>query len=81
MRQIRSTDVKTVALLNDHPGWKQLKELFYSRLESEMEIVTRTPLHDTESTAKHNVRMGRIQAWEEILEYPSQVLTSPTSTG
>ena len=51
------------------------------RLDAEMEAIVRAPLHDTESLAKHNIRIGRIQAWEEIIKYPEQALNKPTSTG
>tara|TARA_R100000458_G_C8205143_1_gene194438 strand:+ start:541 stop:789 length:249 start_codon:yes stop_codon:yes gene_type:complete len=74
-------DNKTIALLTEHPGWKHLKNLFMDRLDAEMESIVRSPLHDTESLAKHNVRIGRIQAWEEILKYPEQATNKPTSTG
>ena len=74
-------DNKTIALLVEHPGWKHLKNLYSDRVEAEMESIIRSPLHDTESTAKHNIRVGRIQAWEEIMNYPKQVLNKPTSTG
>ena len=80
MRQPREVDLKTVALLNDNPSWKLLKELFYNRVDVEMEIVSQSPLHDIESVARHNIRIGRIQAWQEILEFPDKVMSNPTST-
>ena len=80
MRQPREVDLKTVALLNDNPSWKLLKELFYNRVDVEMEIVSQSPLHDIESVARHNIRIGRIQAWQEILEFPDKVMSNPPST-
>ena len=80
MLQPREVDHKTVVLLNDHPGWKLLKELFYNRIDTEMEVVSQSPLHDIESVARHNLRIGRIQAWQEILEFPDKVMSNPTST-
>ena len=74
-------DNKTIALLTDHPGWKHLKNLFNNRLDAEMEAIVHSPLYDTESIAKHNVRIGRIQAWEEVLSYPDQAVKIQTSTG
>ena len=62
-----------VAMLSTHPGWNALKEEFAKRLKDETDRVVNGTLYDQETISKHHISIGRIRAWQEVLDFPDNV--------
>ena len=62
-----------LVMLTSHPGWAALKEEFAKRQKDEVDRIVNGTLFDQESIAKHHISIGRVRAWQEILEYPENV--------
>jgi len=62
-----------IAMLSAHPGWNALKEEFEKRLRDEQDRVTNGTLYDQETISKHHISIGRIRAWQEVLDFPDNV--------
>ena len=62
-----------LVMLSSHPGWNALKEEFSKRRNDEVARIVNGTLFDQESIAKHHISIGRVRAWEEILNFPSNV--------
>lgn len=54
-------------LLTQSPGWHIYKELIEERINTSFEVIKSKQLTDQDSIARHNVSIGKIQAWQEML--------------
>ena len=62
-----------IASLRDHPGWRALKEEFEKRIKDQLDQICVAQLHDQKSIGKHNVSVGKVAAWREVLDFPEEV--------
>lgn len=49
------------------PGYKPLMALLEKKIEEQLDQVTVNQLFDQQSVGKHNVAIGKIQAFKEIV--------------
>ena len=59
-----------IVMLTGHPGWEALKEEFERKINEQLDLVTTTHLHDQKSVGRHNVSLGKIEAYREVLNFP-----------
>ena len=57
-----------LAMLSQSPGWQIYKEMIEKRIQDTYDIIKLKQLVDQEAISRHNVSIGRIQAWTEMLE-------------
>ena len=55
-------------MLPQSPGWVLYREIIEERINSSFEIIKSKQLVDQDSIARHNVAIGKIQAWQEMLD-------------
>ena len=55
-------------MLSQSPGWQIYKEMIEERIQSAYDIIKSKQLVDQESVSRHNVSIGKIQAWQEMLD-------------
>ena len=52
--------------LKNSPGYKPLMAILEKKIEEQLDQVTVNQLFDQQSVGKHNVAIGKIQAFKEI---------------
>ena len=57
-----------LGMLSQSPGWQIYKEMIEKRIQDAYDIIKLKQLVDQESVSRHNVSIGKIQAWTEMLE-------------
>ncbi len=57
-----------LAMLSQSPGWQLYKEMIEKRIQDAYDIIKSKQLVDQESVSRHNVSIGKIQAWQEMLD-------------
>ena len=57
-----------LAMLSQSPGWPQYKEMIEKKIQDAYDIIKSKQLVDQESVSRHNVSIGKIQAWQEMLD-------------
>jgi len=57
-----------LAMLSQSPGWQIYKEMIEKRIQDTYDIIKLKQLVDQESISRHNVSIGKIQAWVEMLD-------------
>ena len=55
-------------MLSQSPGWHIYKEMIEERIKNSFDIIKSKQLVDQEGIARHNISIGKIQAWQEMLE-------------
>ena len=55
-------------MLSQSPGWAQYKEIIEKKIQDSFDIIKSKQLVDQESVSRHNVSIGKIQAWQEMLD-------------
>jgi len=55
-------------MLSQSPGWALYKEMIEKRIQDTFDIIRSKQLVDQESVSRHNVSIGKIQAWQEMLD-------------
>ena len=55
-----------LAMLAKSPGWQQNKEIIEKKIQDAYDIIKSKQLVDQESVSRHNVSIGKIQAWQEM---------------
>jgi len=60
--------VDVLRMLSQAPGWQIYKEMIELRIKNAYDIIKTKQLVDQESVSRHNVSIGKIQAWQEMLE-------------
>ena len=57
-----------LAMLAQSPGWQQYKEIIAKKIQDAYDIIKSKQLVDQESVSRHNVSIGKIQSWQEMLD-------------
>jgi len=57
-----------LGMLSQSPGWQPYKEMIEKRIQDAYDIIKLKQLVDQESISRHNVSIGKIQAWQEMLD-------------
>ena len=57
-----------LAMLSQSPGWQQYKQIIEKKIQDAYDIIKSKQLVDQESVSRHNVSIGKIQAWQEMLD-------------
>ena len=57
-----------LAMLSQSPGWQQYKEIIEKKIQDSFDVIKSKQLVDQESVSRHNVSIGKIQAWQEMLD-------------
>ena len=57
-----------LAMLSQSPGWQLYKEMIEKRIKDAYDIIKSKQLVDQESVSRQNVSIGKIQAWQEMLD-------------
>ena len=57
-----------LSMLSQSPGWQIYKEMIEKRIKDAYDIIKSKQLVDQESVSRHNVSIGKIQAWQEMLD-------------
>ena len=57
-----------LAMLSQSPGWQQYKEIIEKKIQDAYDVIKAKQLVDQESVSSHNVSIGKIQAWQEMLD-------------
>ena len=57
-----------LAMLSQSPGWHLYKEIIEKKIQDAYDIIKLKQLVDQESVSRHNVSIGKIQAWQEMLD-------------
>ena len=57
-----------LSMLSQSPGWQPYKEMIEKRIQDAYDIIKLKQLVDQESISRHNVSIGKIQAWQEMLD-------------
>ena len=57
-----------LAMLSQSPGGALYKEMIEKRIQDTFDIIRSKQLVDQESVSRHNVSIGKIQAWQEMLD-------------
>ena len=55
-------------MLPQSPGWFIYKEMIEKKIQDAYDIIKSKQLVDQESVSRHNVSIGKIQAWQEMLD-------------
>lgn len=55
-------------MLSQSPGWHIYKEIIEKKIQEAYDIIKSKQLVDQESVSRHNVSIGKIQAWQEMLD-------------
>ena len=55
-------------MLSQSPGWQIYKEMIEKRIQDANDVIKMKQLVDQESVSRHNVSIGKIQAWTEMLD-------------
>ena len=55
-------------MLSQSPGWQIYKEMIEKRIKDANDVIKMKQLVDQESVSRHNVSIGKIQAWQEMLD-------------
>ena len=55
-------------MLSQSPGWQIYKEMIEKRIQDANDVIKMKQLVDQESVSRHNVSIGKIQAWQEMLD-------------
>ena len=55
-------------MLSQSPGWHLYKEIIEKKIQDAYDIIKLKQLVDQESVSRHNVSIGKIQAWQEMLD-------------
>ena len=57
-----------LGMLSQSPGWQIYKEMIEKRIKDTYDIIKSKQLVDQESVSRHNVSIGKIQAWQDMLD-------------
>ena len=57
-----------LGMLSQSPGWQIYKEMIEKKIQDAYDIIKLKQLVDQESVSRHNVSIGKIQAWQEMLD-------------
>ena len=57
-----------LAMLSQSPGWQLYKEMIEKKIKDANDVIKMKQLVDQESVSRHNVSIGKIQAWQEMLD-------------
>ena len=57
-----------LAMLSQSHGWQQYKQIIEKKIQDAYDIIKSKQLVDQESVSRHNVSIGKIQAWQEMLD-------------
>ena len=57
-----------LGMLSQSPGWLIYKEMIEKRIQDTYDIIKSKQLVDQESVSRHNVSIGKIQAWQDMLD-------------
>ena len=57
-----------LGMLPQSPGWQIYKEMIEKSIQDTYDIIKLKQLVDQESISRHNVSIGKIQAWVEMLD-------------
>lgn len=55
-------------MLPQSAGWSIYKEMIEKKIQDAYDIIKSKQLVDQESVSRHNVSIGKIQAWQEMLD-------------
>ena len=55
-------------MLSQSAGWSMYKEMIEKKIQDAYDIIKSKQLVDQESVSRHNVSIGKIQAWQEMLD-------------
>ena len=55
-------------MLSQSPGWQIYKEMIEKKIKDANDVIKMKQLVDQESVSRHNVSIGKIQAWQEMLD-------------
>jgi hypothetical protein len=55
-------------MLSQSAGWSIYKEMIEKKIQDAYDIIKSKQLVDQESVSRHNVSIGKIQAWQEMLD-------------
>ena len=55
-------------MLSQSAGWSMYKKMIEKRIQDAYDIIKSKQLVDQESVSRHNVSIGKIQAWQEMLD-------------
>ena len=55
-------------MLSQSAGWQVYKETIEKKIQEAYDIIKSKQLVDQESVSRHNVSIGKIQAWQEMLD-------------
>ena len=61
-----------LAMLSQSPGWQLYKEIIEKNIKNAYDMIKLKQLVDQESISRHNVSIGKIQAWQEMLDIAEQ---------
>jgi len=61
-----------LAMLSQSPGWQLYKEIIEKNIQNAYDMIKLKQLVDQESISRHNVSIGKIQAWQEMLDIAEQ---------
>jgi hypothetical protein len=59
-------------MLSQSPGWQLYKEIIEKNIQNAYDMIKLKQLVDQESISRHNVSIGKIQAWQEMLDIAEQ---------
>jgi len=57
-----------LSMLPQSPGWFIYKGMIEKKIQDAYDIIKSKQLVDQESVSRHNVSIGKIQAWQEMLD-------------
>ena len=57
-----------LGMLSQSPGWQIYKEMIEKKIQEAYDVIKSKQLVDQESVSRHNVSIGKIQAWQEMLD-------------
>ena len=57
-----------LAMSSQPPGWQLYKEMIEKKIKDANDVIKMKQLVDQESVSRHNVSIGKIQAWQEMLD-------------
>ena len=61
-----------LAMLSQSPGRQLYKEIIEKNIQNAYDMIKLKQLVDQESISRHNVSIGKIQAWQEMLDIAEQ---------
>ena len=57
-----------LGMLSQSPGWQIYKDMIEKRIQDAYDIKKFKQIVEQESVSRHNVSIGKIQAWTEMLD-------------